>query len=96
MSDLFKRIWNTIAPIVGMIIFIALFILGLFVFSYLLVIAAIIGLGLFIYAFIRSKLSHHRNTKKTYSQSEGRIIEHDNTHEEKNSSNDANSNDEEK
>lgn len=83
MTDAIRRIWAGIAPIIGMVVFIALFIFGLFVFSYLLIIGAIIGLGLFIYAFIRAKLSRRKNATHPYSH--GRTIDH-NAAEEKESS----------
>ncbi|WP_423062447.1 hypothetical protein [Candidiatus Paracoxiella cheracis] len=82
MTDPIKHIWASITPIIGMIIFVMLFIFGLFVFSYLLIIGAIVGLGLFIYAFIRSKLSGRAKTQQHHSK--GRIIDHESTQDEKN------------
>jgi len=82
MTNTIKRLWASVTPIIGMIIFVVLFIFGLFVFSYLLIIGAIIGLGLFIYAFIRSKLTCRKTMHKYESQ--GRTIDHEPTQEEKN------------
>lgn len=81
-TNTIKRLWARVTPIIGIIIFIVLFIFSLFMFSYLLIIGTIIGLGLFIYAFIRSKLTHHKPMNKYESQ--GRIIDHEPTQEEKN------------
>lgn len=48
--------------------------MGLFIFSYLLIIGAIIGLIIFITAFIQSKIIKLKREKKK----SGRIIEHNN------------------
>ena len=60
-------------PIVGMVVFVVLFIVGIFIFSYLLIITAIIGIILFIVTLIRIKIVEHSGPKEPYS---GRIIEH--------------------
>nr|WP_268828470.1 hypothetical protein [Coxiella burnetii] len=80
MSKFLHRLWEGIMPIVGMIVFVILFIVGIFIFSYLLIIAAVIGLILFIIAFIRIKLAQRKRPKEPPS---GRIIEHDNDRENK-------------
>lgn len=78
MSGFLTRLWRGILPLLGMVIFITLFILGLFVFSYLLIIGAIIGLILFSIAFIRAKFSRRQAPPPSRpSQTQGRTIEHD-------------------
>lgn len=76
MNNILKRLWANIAPIVGMILFVILFVIGLFVFSYLLIIAAIIGLIVFIIAYVRAKLIMRRHKTPPNTRAGGRIIEH--------------------
>lgn len=78
MREILRRLWVSIMPIIGMIIFVSLFIVGIFVFSYLLIIGAIIGLVLFVVAFIRTKMAARKSTQQP-SSTQGRIIEHDDT-----------------
>jgi hypothetical protein len=76
MHETLKRFWASIMPIVGMIIFVVLFIVGIFVFSYLLIIGAIVGLILFCVAYIRVKIALRKKTPPTH-PAHGRTIEHD-------------------
>ena len=76
MLEVLRRLWEGIMPVVGMVVFVTSFIVGLFIFSYFLIIGAIIGLILFIVAFIRLKIAQHKRPKEPPS---GRIIEHDET-----------------
>lgn len=70
MSEILCRLLEDIMLIVvSMTIFIVLFIVGLFIFSYFLIISAIIGLILFIVTFI----DHTRGQKNPPI---GKIIEH--------------------
>jgi len=78
----FQRILAVIMPFVGMGIFVVLFIVGLIFFSYLLIIAAIIGLVLFAIGYVRVKLFQRKSrtaaNDQTYQSSgKGRVIEHD-------------------
>ena len=73
MSRFLLRLLETTMPIVGMVVFVVFFIVGIFIFSYLLIIIAIIGLILFIIAFIRIKIVEYNGPKEPHS---GRIIEH--------------------
>ena len=73
--NLINRLWSVVAPVFGMIAFVILLILGLFIFSYFLIVGAIIGLILFIVAFIRLKLASRKHP--TPSAQQGRIIEHE-------------------
>lgn len=74
MPKLLHRLWEGIIPIVGMAVFVTSFVVGVFIFSYFLIIGAIIGLILFIAAFIRLKIAQHKRPKAPPS---GRIIEHE-------------------
>ncbi len=75
MKHALQRLLASIAPLFGMVAFVVIFIVGLFVFSYLLIVVALIGLVLFIVAFIRSKITRKKHSPHTKSQ--GRVIEHD-------------------
>ena len=78
MSEVLHRLREEIMPIVDMIVFIILFIVGLFVFSYFLIIGTVIGLALFVIAFIHLKIDQHKRQKKSPFS---KIIEHDETEE---------------
>lgn len=80
MQQFVQKLWAGIMPIIGMIVFIALFIVGIFVFSYVLIIGTVIGLILFIIAFIKAK---YAKNKTTTSSPLGRTIEHDDTDKDK-------------
>ena len=77
-----NNIKEAIAGYIGVIIFVILVILGLYIFSYLLIIGALIGLVLYTITFIRLKFfSHPENpTRKTDSprskNKTGRTIDH--------------------
>ena len=77
MNPVLQRFWASLFPIIGMILFVLIFIIGLFVFSYLLIISAIIGLILFVVAFIRSKISRKPTPPPPSQSTQGRIIEHE-------------------
>lgn len=81
MSKLLKQFWANVAPILWMMLFIALFIIGIFVFSYILIIAAAVGLILFVIAYVRTKIAMRRQARAHHQSpsqsSSGRIIEHD-------------------
>lgn len=67
-----------IAPFFITGIAIVVFVIGFFIFSYILIFAAIVGLVLFVIAYIRvrffmSKDMHQTTVKKE----QGRLIEHD-------------------
>ncbi len=72
---------TTIASLIGIGIFILLFIIGFVFFSYLFIISGIIGLVLFIIAYIKAKFLLHKTrqkagkTKKNH-QAIGRTIDH--------------------
>ncbi|MFW0094428.1 MAG: hypothetical protein AB8Y83_00460 [Coxiella endosymbiont of Haemaphysalis qinghaiensis] len=78
MPNVLRQLWESIVPIVGMIVFVILFIVGIFLFSYLLIIGAIIGLILFVIAFIQLQLKtiQWKQQKKKKSPYSGRTIEH--------------------
>lgn len=62
----------------GLMVF--LFIIGLFIFSYVLIFAAIIGFVLFIISAIRARFTVSKNTNaqtKQFENNKGRIIEHE-------------------
>ncbi len=75
MKPFFQRLIASLAPLLAMVIFVIIFILGIFVFSYLLIFVAIIGLALFIVSFIRSKLTRQKKSPHP-KHSQGRLIEH--------------------
>ena len=87
MSDLLKRLWTSILPVISMVVFVALFILGLFVSFYLLIFAAIIGLILSIVAFIRSKFIGPKAAPPDQ-PTQGRTIEYDEVEKKDDSKND--------
>lgn len=71
-----------IVPFIAIGVFIVLFILGLVVFSYLLVIGAIVGLVLFAIAYVRNwflrrKHLHQNPQNKPEEKPSGRTIEHE-------------------
>ncbi len=75
-------IFEKIMPFFLFGIFIVLFIIGLFIFSYLLIVAAVIGLILFAIAYIRAKLfgpakPHNEEHRHQQPKSSGRTIDHD-------------------
>ena len=78
MPNVLRQLWESIVPIAGMIVFVILFIVGIFLFSYLLTIGAIIGLILFVIAFIQLQLKtiQWKRQKKKKSPHSGRTIEH--------------------
>ena len=54
------------------------FIVGIFIFSYILIIAAVIGLILFLFASIRDKFSKHKKSNHhLHGKYEGRVIDQD-------------------
>lgn len=68
-----NRIADKIMPILGFIIILGLFALGLIVFSYLLIIGAVAGLVLFAIAFIRRKFFSKDYPDAEYTQTEQHI-----------------------
>ena len=70
-----KRLWASILPIIGMLVFAVLFVLGLFISFYLLIIAAIVALVLFVIAFVRLKFMGRK--ARPQRPSHGRTIEQD-------------------
>lgn len=73
-----NKLAAVIMPIIGMALFIILFVVGLVFFSYLLIIGTIIGLVLFTIAYIRAKFFAKKMRKHAVKQRrQGRTIEHD-------------------
>lgn len=86
MSQNTQKLTRALGSIIGIIVFIGLFIVGLVFFSYLLIIGAIIGLVLFLIGYIRTKFFMKKlraDIKKEQSQQrgdqlhQGRTIDHD-------------------
>ncbi len=70
---------SALGSIIGVVIFIGLFIVGLIFFSYLLIIGGIIGLVLFLIAYIRAKFFAKKirgQAKKQKQAHHGRTIDH--------------------
>ncbi len=67
-----------ILPIIGMAVFIILLIIGLIVFSYIILIAALIGLVLFGIGYIKARLVGQKQPPTTNEQEKhsGRVIDH--------------------
>ena len=77
MPSILRQLWESVVPVVGMIVFVILFIVGIFLFSYFLITGAIIVLILFITAFIQLEIAKRKRQKKKKPPSFGRTIEHD-------------------
>ncbi|MFW0072604.1 MAG: hypothetical protein AB8Z23_01375 [Coxiella-like endosymbiont] len=73
MSEILRRLWEEIMPIIDVITFFILFIFGLCIFSYFLVVGAIIGLILFTITFIDLKIDKHKRPKESPTQQNYRI-----------------------
>lgn len=73
MSEILRRLWEQIISVVDVVAFVILFIFGLFIFSYFLVVGAIIGLILFIITFIDLKIDEHKRPKESPTQQNYRI-----------------------
>lgn len=78
MLNVLRQLWKDIMPVIGMIFFVILFIMGIFLFSYLLIIGSVISLILFIIAFIQLNIVQQKRQKKKKSLSSGRTIEYGN------------------
>lgn len=78
MSHSAERFAAKLLPFLGMGVFIVLFIFGLMVLSYVLIIGAVIGLILFLINYIRTKFSHTHKKPHHLHQHRGRTIDHDN------------------
>ena len=76
MLNILRHLQKGIIPIVSMIILITLFIMGIFLFSYFLVISAIISLMLFIIVFTQLKIAKWKQQNKNKPHL-GRIVESD-------------------
>lgn len=73
-----NKLFDNIAPFLGLGILIVLFILGIFIFSYLLIIGAIVGLVLYIVALIRAKFGSSKSQQPPHSnlpEGSGRVID---------------------
>ena len=75
-------ITSVIATIIGAVVFIGLFVLGLIFFSYLLIIGAIIGLVLFGIGYVRARFFAKKHPKPSAQQRQqkvhqGRTIDHE-------------------
>ena len=81
-----------IMPFFVIALMVILFIVGIFIFSYVLIFAVIVGFILFVVGFIRTKFFNHRKTSsiheefivdvrrennKASNEKSGRLIEHD-------------------
>ena len=84
MTNLLTRVWAQIVPVIGMIAFFALFILGLIIAIHVLMIVAAIGLVLFAIGYFRMKYlmrkaQHQHNQQESHQEaaSAGRTIDHD-------------------
>ncbi|HLB58010.1 MAG TPA: hypothetical protein VJL60_04270 [Gammaproteobacteria bacterium] len=69
------RIFSKIVPFVFLGVFLVIFVLGLLLFSYLLILGALVGIILFAIAWIKD--TFFSTKKKSPSEKRGRIIEHD-------------------
>lgn len=73
---------NRLMSFLGLGIFIALLIVSIFIFSYIFIIGALVGLVLFVIDYIRNRFSHHgkringRNDGFTHPSHQGRTIEY--------------------
>lgn len=78
MNHFFTRLKDNVVGILGLIVFLVLFIFGIFIFSYILIFIAAIGSLLFLIGYIRFKWLMHKAKKRYQSPANsGRIIEHD-------------------
>ncbi len=83
MTTLFTRIWSQIVPIIAMLAFCAIFIVGLALSFYVLIFLAIIGLALFGIGYLRVKFLMRRAQRQHSSQEysgniyQGRTIDHE-------------------
>ncbi len=70
---------NRLASFIGMGIFLVLLVVGIIVFSYIILIGAAIGLVLFAIAYVRARFFNRakQTTPKENSPESGRVIEHD-------------------
>ena len=80
MKQSMNKLKAKVMPYIGMGLFLILFLLGLVVFSYILIIGAIVGLILFLIAYIRSKFTRHhphsQNDQSYKNKPQGRVIDH--------------------
>lgn len=81
-----QTIYNKLLSLVGLVVALVLIILGVIIFSYILIFAAVVGVILFTVVYIRAKmlqLKYKKHQKQTQhqkpSQNQGRVIEHDET-----------------
>lgn len=84
MNNMINQLKNSLGAILGLVIFCALLITGIFVFSYVLIFAAIAGLILFCVGFVRFKLFQREVRKQQqFSQKnqqmprQGRVIDYE-------------------
>lgn len=63
MNNILNQLKNSLAPLLSILLFAALFIAGIFIFSWVLIFAAIAGIILFCIGFVRFKL-FQREVKK--------------------------------
>lgn len=81
MSNVFQRAAASVMPIIGMLLFVAVFIVALVFFSYLFIAVAIVGFVLFCIAYVRTKIMGRKlgANQPTDQQQKGRTIDHDDT-----------------
>lgn len=79
-----NQLKNSLASILGIVVFCVLFIVGIFVFSYVLIFAALAGLALFCLGFVRVKLFQRELRKQQQFQqknqqkpTQGRVIDYE-------------------
>jgi len=84
MNTFLNQLKNSLAPILGLVVFCALFIIGIFVFSYVLIFAALAGLVLFCIGFVRFKLFQREVRKQEQfmqknpqKPTQGRVIDYE-------------------
>lgn len=71
-------LFNRLMPFIFLGIMLVLAIVGVILFSYLLIFGAIVGIILYAIAWLRSLFSHKKNKHlKTQETKKGRIIDHD-------------------
>ena len=72
------QLFSRIVPFLFLGLFLVVLVLGLILFSYLLILGALVGIVLFAIAWLRDKLFARENLpQKQPPEKHGRIIEHD-------------------
>ncbi len=75
MTNSLENFKKNILSFIGLGIFVVLFLASLFIFSYIIIIGAVIGLVLFAVAYVRARILQSR-AKQDYENKHGRVIDY--------------------